>query len=43
MTQHHNVEDTLQDVRTMRRLMMVVGCFIAFTAALAVGVGIVMG
>lgn len=43
MTQHLSMEDTLDDQRAMRRLALVVGCFIAFTVAMAVGVGIALG
>jgi hypothetical protein len=43
MTQHVLPEQTLEDQRTMRRLALVVACFIAFTAAMAVGVGLALG
>ena len=43
MTQHILPEDTFEDQRIMRRLAIVVGCFIAFSVALAVGVGVTMG
>jgi hypothetical protein len=43
MTQHLLPEHTLEDHRTMRRLAVVIGCFLAFTAAMAVGIGLVMG
>ncbi len=43
MTQHLSIEDSLDDRRAMRRLAFVVGCFIAFTVAMAVGVGIALG
>jgi hypothetical protein len=43
MTQHLSMEDTLDDRRAMRRLALIVGCFIAFTAAMAVGVAIALG
>ena len=43
MTQHQLAEETIEDQRTMRRLALVIGCFIAATAVLAVSVGIVMG
>jgi hypothetical protein len=43
MTQHLSMKDTLDDRRAMRRLALIVACFLAFTAAMAVGVGIVMG
>jgi hypothetical protein len=43
MTQHVLQQDTLDDQRTWRNLAIVIGCFVAFTIALAVGVGIAMG
>jgi hypothetical protein len=43
MTQHVLQEHTYEDQRAMRRLAIVVGCFVAFTIVLAVGVGLVMG
>ena len=43
MTQHLSMEDTLDDRRAMRRLALIVACFVAFTAAMAVGVGIALG
>jgi hypothetical protein len=43
MTQHLIPEDTYEDQRIMRRLALVVGCFIAFSIAMAVGVGVTMG
>jgi hypothetical protein len=43
MTEHLLSEQTLEDQRTMRRLALVIACFIAFTAAMAVGVGIALG
>lgn len=43
MTQHILTEHAEEDRRTMRRLATVIGMFVAFTAALAIGVGIVMG
>ena len=43
MTQHILSEDTVEDRRTMRRLAIVIGCFRAFTAAMAVGIGITRG
>lgn len=43
MTKHLRVEDTLDDQRAMRRLAMVVASFIAFTAVMAISVGIVLG
>jgi hypothetical protein len=43
MTQHILSEDTVEDRRTMRRLAIVIGCFLAFTASMAVGIGITLG
>jgi hypothetical protein len=43
MTQHLLPEHTLEDRRTMRRLALVIGGFLAFTAAMAVAVGVVAG
>jgi hypothetical protein len=43
MTQHPLPEQTLEDQIIMRRLALVVGCFLAFTVAMAVGVGVTMG
>jgi hypothetical protein len=43
MTQHVLQKDTLEDRRTMHRLAFVVGCFIAFTVAMAVGIGLTLG
>lgn len=43
MTQHSVMEDTLDDQRAMRRLAFIVACFFAFTVAMAVGVGVVLG
>ncbi len=43
MTQHALPEHTLEDQRTMRRLAIVVACFIVFTAAMAVGIGVAFG
>jgi hypothetical protein len=43
MTQHTSVEDTLDDRRALRRLALIVAGFVAFTAAMAVGVGIALG
>jgi len=43
MTQHLVQQDAYEDQRIMRRLAFVVGCFIAFTLALAVGIGVMMG
>lgn len=43
MTEHLSVEDTIDDRRALRRLALIVAGFIAFTAAMAVGVGVVMG
>jgi hypothetical protein len=43
MTQHPLPEQALEDQQTMRRLGLVVAYFIAFTAAMAVGVGLALG
>ena len=43
MTQHLLAQDTVEDRRTLQRLVLVVACFIAFTVAMAVGVGIALG
>jgi hypothetical protein len=43
MTQHILPEHTIEDRRTMRRLAIVIGRFLAFTAAMAVGVGVTLG
>ena len=43
MTQHVLQEHTIEDHRTLRRLAFVVGFFIAFTAAMAVGIGLTLG
>ena len=43
MTQHVLENDTLEDRATMRRLAVVIGGFIAFTAVLAVSVAFVAG
>lgn len=43
MTQHVLQEDTLEDQRTMRRLAVVVGCFVAASAAMAIVIGVVAG
>jgi hypothetical protein len=43
MTQHVLPEQTLEDHRTLRRLAFVVGCFVVFTAAMAVGIGLTLG
>lgn len=43
MTQHALPEHTLEDQRTMRRLAFVVVCFVVFTVAMAVGVGVAIG
>jgi hypothetical protein len=43
MTKHLRIEDTLEDQRAMRRLALVVACFIAFTAVMAIAVGIALG
>jgi hypothetical protein len=43
MTQHALPEQTLEDQRTMRRLVIVVACFVVFTATMAVGIGVILG
>ncbi|MGB1139635.1 MAG: hypothetical protein ACPG1A_01980 [Halioglobus sp.] len=43
MTQHILQEHTVEDQRTMRRLAIVIGCFIAATAVMAVTVTMIMG
>ena len=43
MTQHLLQEHTEEDQRIMRRLGIVIGCFIAATAVMAIAVGLVMG
>ncbi|WP_461424949.1 hypothetical protein [Gymnodinialimonas sp.] len=43
MTQHLNPEQTLEDEATMRRLAIVIGGFIAFTAIGALLVGLIAG
>lgn len=43
MTQHMVPEDTFEDQQTLRRLAIVVGCFVAATAAMAVVIGVVAG
>ena len=43
MTQHILQEDTLEDQRTMRRLAVVIGCFIGASAAMALIIGAIMG
>lgn len=43
MTQHLVPEQTLEDQRTLRRLVLIVAGFVAFTIAMAVGVGIALG
>ena len=43
MTQHLLPEQTLEDRRTMRRLAIVIGSFLALTAAMAVGIGVTLG
>jgi hypothetical protein len=42
MTQHTLPEQTLEDQRTMRRLSLVVAGFLAFTAAMAVSIAVIM-
>ncbi|MDX1736188.1 MAG: hypothetical protein R3228_17560 [Halioglobus sp.] len=43
MTQHIQTQDTLEDQATLRRLGIVIGCFMAATAVLAVSIGIIAG
>ena len=43
MTQHPLQAQTDEDQRIMRRLAIVVGGFVVFTAVLALSVGLVMG
>lgn len=43
MTQHVLPEQTLEDQLIMRRLAIVVACFIAFTAAMAISVAVALG
>jgi hypothetical protein len=43
MTTHHLYQDTLEDRRTLRRLGLVIGCFMLATAALAITLAIVAG
>ena len=43
MTEHVLKEHTLEDQATMRRLAVVIGCFIGFTAVLALTIGIIAG
>ena len=43
MTKHLLPEHTLEDRRTMRRLAVVIVGFLAFTAAMAVAVGVAVG
>ena len=43
MTQHILQEDTLEDQRIMRRLMTVIGCFMAATAVMALAIAAVAG
>lgn len=42
MTEHLLMEDAIADRRAMRRLAFVVACFMAFTVAMAVGVGVAL-
>ena len=42
MTQHTLPEQTLEDQQIMRRLALVVAGFLAFTAAMAVSIAVVM-
>jgi hypothetical protein len=43
MTQHAQPEQTREDQRTMRRLAVVVACFVVFTAAMAVAISVALG
>ena len=43
MTQHLLPEHELEDHQTLRRLGIVIGCFVAATAVMAITVGIVLG
>jgi len=43
MSQHVLQQHDIEDQRIMRRLGMVVGCFIAATAAMAIAIAVVMG
>jgi hypothetical protein len=43
MTQHLLQEHTEQDQLIVRRLATVIGSFIAFTAILAITIGVIMG
>lgn len=43
MTQHLLQQDTLDDRHIWRNLAIVIGCFVAFTVALAIGIGVTMG
>ncbi len=43
MTQHLQPEQTREDQQTMRRLGIVIGCFVLATIVLAVTVGIFVG
>lgn len=43
MTQHVNPQHTVEDQQTMRRLAIVIGCFIAATAVMATTVTFIMG
>jgi hypothetical protein len=43
MSQHVLHQHDIEDQRIMRRLGMVVGCFIAATAAMAIAIAVVMG
>jgi hypothetical protein len=43
MTQHLQPEHTAEDQAIMRRLGIVIGCFIAATAVMALTVGLIMG
>ena len=43
MTQHILPEHEIEDQQIMRRLGIVIGCFIVATAIMAVAVGAIMG
>ncbi|HEY6131805.1 MAG TPA: hypothetical protein VIV27_07285 [Halioglobus sp.] len=43
MTQHVMQQDILEDQRIWRHLALVIACFVAFTVALAIGIGVTMG
>lgn len=43
MTQHIDQQHTLEDQKTLRRLAIVIGCFMLATVALALGITAVFG